>query len=130
MSEVITQDALRGLVGECLGQDKVVAGPALVKEGLCSYTRLSQPDELMLEGFIHPSNSIKEFFFPRHEPICVYRFKGQDLEIEDVDPPATEQVIFCARPCDAAAMPILDHVFMEQVAKIPSGRRTLRDGPP
>jgi ferredoxin len=64
-----------------------------------------------LDGFVHPGNSIKEFFFPRHERIYSYRFKGRRLELEDCDPQKVEQLIIGARPCDAASLVILDHVF-------------------
>ena len=57
------------------------------------------------------ANSIKEFVFPRHEELYGYRFEGKQIELIDVEPPMTEQIIIGARPCDAAALPILDHVF-------------------
>lgn len=111
MSEVITTAGLRKLVDEWLGQGKRVAGPLRPKPDLCLYAPLNDSGQLVLDGFIHPANSIKEFFFPRHEAICVYRFKGHTVELEDHDPPAQQQVILAARPCDAASLPILDKVF-------------------
>ena len=111
MSQTISHEDLLKLVDEWLGQGKVVAGPTLIKPDLCAYAALNAANQLVLTGFIHPANSTKEFFFPRHEPICAYRLNGNDVEIEDIDPPKTEQVIIGARPCDAAALPILDHVF-------------------
>jgi ferredoxin len=36
--------------------------------------------------------------------------EGARVMLEDCEPPGTPQLIF-ARPCDAAALPILDHVF-------------------
>lgn len=111
MSEIITKEAIQQLVDACLGQGKLVAGPTHIKDDLYSYRPLKSGAHLVLDGFIHPGNSIKDFIFPRHEAICVYRFKGHELEIEDVEPPTREQIILGARPCDAASLPILDHVF-------------------
>ena len=111
MSEVISRNSLLQLVGEWMTQGKQVAGPVEVKEGIVLYTPLKAADQLVLDGFIHPANSVKDFFFPRHETICVYRFKGHTVELEDREPPETPRVIVGARPCDAAALPILDKVF-------------------
>ncbi|MCE5229548.1 4Fe-4S dicluster domain-containing protein [bacterium] len=111
MSEMITTQALRTLVGEWLDKGRRVAGPSQVKPDLVSYTALATPDQLVLDGFIHPSNSIKEFFFPRHERLYGYRIEGRKVELSDPPAPDAEQVIIAARPCDAAALPILDKLF-------------------
>ena len=36
---------------------------------------------------------------------------GKQIELTTCEPPTAEQIIIGARPCDAAALPILDHVF-------------------
>lgn len=111
MSELIARDALPGLVDKWLAQGKRVAGPSVVKPGHCLYIELESSAQLALEGFIRPRNSIKEFVFPRHEAVCRYHFSGHSVETDDCDPPQMDQVIVGARPCDAAALPILDHLF-------------------
>lgn len=111
MSDTITAQALRVLVGEWLAKGRRVAGPSRVKPGLVAYAALSGPDQLVLDGFVHPSNSIKEFFFPRHERLYGYRIVGRRVELGDPPAADTEQVIVAARPCDAAALPILDRIF-------------------
>lgn len=111
MSEVITRKALLELVDEWIRRGKRAAGPALVKPDLCLYVPLASADQLVLEGFVHPQNSIKEFFFPRTERIYTYRFKGHAIELADGEVTSAEQLILAARPCDAAAPVILDHVF-------------------
>ena len=111
MSDLISEAALRHLVDEWIGQGRRVAGPVLVKPDLPSYTSLAGGDRLLLGGFVRPVNSIKEFVFPRHEPVCSYRFSGKRVEIADAEAPIADQIVIAARPCDAAALPILDHVF-------------------
>ncbi|MGL4595300.1 MAG: 4Fe-4S dicluster domain-containing protein [Thermoguttaceae bacterium] len=66
---------------------------------------------LVLDSNIRTTNSIKEFFFPQHETICHYCYNGKNLEITDAPAFEGEQIIFGVRPCDAASLPILDHVF-------------------
>ncbi|MCL5269660.1 MAG: heterodisulfide reductase subunit A, partial [bacterium] len=111
MSEVITAQAMRNLAGEWIAQGKRVAGPSQVKSGLVAYIPLVEVDQLLLEGFVHPANSIKEFFFPRHERLYGYRIEGRRVELCDPPAPDESQVIYGARPCDAAALPILDRLF-------------------
>lgn len=133
MSELITQKALLQLVEEWLARGKAVTGPVEVKPGLYLFktlTRepdddLSKPkilrprrspgrftyDDLELDGFVRPANSIKDVLFPRCEKIYRYHFKGQKVELEDCDVSPVQRVIVGARPCDAASLPILDKVF-------------------
>ena len=111
MSQTITQKGVLELIDAWMAQGKRAAGPVFAKPDLCLYAPLASSQALALSGFIHPGNSIKEFFFPRHEKIYAYQFKGQRIELSDIDPPKTEQLVIGARPCDAAAIPILDSVF-------------------
>jgi len=111
MSEILSKDALRKLAAEWLTQGKVVAGPVEEKPGLVLYGQLASPESLCLEGFIHPANSAKEFVFPRHERLCSYRLEGNRVELADGGAEIPAQILLGVRPCDAAALPILDHVF-------------------
>jgi ferredoxin len=111
MSQVISLPRLRQAVQSWIVSGRAVAGPQWVKPGLAMYRPLQSAELLLLEGFIHPANSIKEFVFPRHERLYGYRFEGKRIELEDAVLPATEQVLLGVRPCDAAALPILDRVF-------------------
>jgi len=111
MSEVLSKTALRGLGAEWLAQGKAVAGPVSVKPGVVLYAPLDSGEKLCLEGFIHPANSAKEFVFPRHERLCTYQIEGKRVELTNGGAEIRPQVLVGVRPCDAAAMPILDKVF-------------------
>jgi ferredoxin len=118
MSELLTATALKQLVGRWMASGRHVAGPQCVKahddlhqHDLIRYDWLTAPDQLVLDGFIRPLNSIKEFVFPRHEELYAYQFKGKQIELLPLETATTEQVVIGARPCDAAALPILDGVF-------------------
>jgi len=126
VSATISQSSLRELVASWIAQGKRVAGPRFVSSRLSSggappsrpaktgsvlYGPLQSADQLVLEGFIHPANSVKEFLFPKHEELYGYHITGKGIELTEVEPLRLEQVLIAARPCDAAALPILDHVF-------------------
>jgi ferredoxin len=118
MSELLTKTAIVQLIGRLLADGRRVAGPQCVntddprrREDLIQYRWLEKAEQLKLNGFIRPANSIKEFVFPRHEVLYNYHFKGKEIELVPVELPAVEQVVFAARPCDAAALKILDAVF-------------------
>lgn len=111
MSETISRSELRKIAGEWIAAGKSVAGPTRIKPDLVLYATLGSVEDLLLDGFLRPANSIKEFVFPRQEKLYGYRIEGNTVEIvEDLQPPG-EQVVIAARACDAAALPILDHVF-------------------
>jgi ferredoxin len=111
VSEIISQAGLRTLVAEWIGAGKQIVGPARIKPNLVLYLKMGSPDELLLEGFVRPANSIKELVFPKQERLYGYRIQGNNVELLENDAPLPEQVVVAARPCDAAALPILDRVF-------------------
>ncbi len=111
MSEIISQAALRQLTGEWIAAGRRVLGPARIKPGVILYSPLHSPDELLLDGFVRPANSIKEALFPKQEKLYGYRIVGNSVELLNHDEADVEQIVVAARSCDAAALPILDHVF-------------------
>lgn len=111
MSHVLATSRLRALIDGWLHDGKRVAGPQRVQMPLVQYGWLKSSEALVLDGFIHPANSIKEFVFPQTEILYGYTVKGKQIELVPRELPTTEQIILAARPCDAAALPILDAVF-------------------
>ncbi len=77
----------------------------------CLYQDVRSPADLRLDAAVRPSNSIKELVFPRHETLFAYQFHGKQIELIAQEPFVGEQIVVGCRPCDAAALPILDHVF-------------------
>jgi ferredoxin len=118
MSELLAKKDLLHLVETWLSAGRRVAGPRCVNADrphrqfdLIQYAWLANADDLRIDGFVRPANSIKEFVFPRHEKLYGYEFKGKRIELTSGAMPTTEQIILGARPCDAAALHILDAVF-------------------
>ena len=110
MAHTITRANLDQLVSRLLSADKALIG-LTEANGRYFYQRISAPQEMILDSVIKPSNSIKEFVFPRSEAICSYRHEGKNLIVMDAEEVTQEQIIFGARPCDSASLPILDKVF-------------------
>jgi hypothetical protein len=44
-----------------------------LKAALVLYARLASPEDLLLDGWVRPANSIKELLLPRHEVLYGYR---------------------------------------------------------
>ena len=112
MSDVISLAMLRRLIDQKMSEGARVAGPRQIGQpARVLYDWLQSSAQLALGGFVHPGNSIKEIVFPRHETLYGYRGHGKHVELVDAAPPTAEQIVVGARPCDAAALPLLDHVF-------------------
>ncbi len=111
MSQIITKAQIIELVRSLLAKKTLVGGPVAGPAERFFFRLLSDPDTLVLDPTIMPTNSIKEFFFPKHEVLYQYGRTGKEIELTDAPAFSSEQVVFGARPCDAASLPILDKVF-------------------
>lgn len=111
MNESISRNALFQLIDAWLGQGKQVIAPCQVKPGLVLYKPVTKSSEVHLDPKTRPANTIKEVVFPRHEKLYGYRFRGKQIELTEGVIPEAQQIVIGARPCDAAALEILDHVF-------------------
>ena len=110
MNEVLSVATLRALVDRWIAAGHLVAGPRHIG-GRLLFGRLDAAGQLALNGDERPRNSIKELLFPRHEKLYGYKLSRKQVELTEIALPEREQIIVAARPCDAAAGPILDHVF-------------------
>jgi ferredoxin len=105
-AKILRQDRLLALV-DALIRDYVVVAP---KDATC-YGRIDAASEAYLsEG--KPAKSPKEFFFPQRELLLSYELSAGDLALSEPEASSgSGRVLFGARPCDVAALPILDKVF-------------------
>ncbi len=55
--------------------------------------------------------SLKDFFLPKTECLLKYETTKDGVTIADPEMPGDPRVVFGARPCDAAALDIMDKVF-------------------
>ena len=72
--------------------------------------RWPRPPDLVIDEL--PRRSVKEAFFPVCEDLLEYHKEGQQVQLTDVTAERfPETVLIGVRPCDAAAIPVLDAVF-------------------
>jgi sulfhydrogenase subunit beta (sulfur reductase) len=81
-----------------------------VREGKEIFYRVgAAPFEADISGL--PKNSIKEFLFPKSERILTYQYKDSEVSLGDITQEGKETVVFCARPCDAASLPVVEPLW-------------------
>lgn len=119
MSELtIAQNQLRDVVELLLGAYPRVIAPVLrtggaARPGETEFAPLGGPEEAWFAG-IGTVTSVKECFLPRSEELFLFeQWKGEsDLRCHLPDEQPT--VLVGAHPCDAASLPLLDRVFLEE----------------
>lgn len=107
----LTRDGLRKLVGEWMAAGKICMGPVRVQPETVLFARLASPEDLLLDGWLRPANSIKELVLPRHEVLYGYSVEKHRIKLVDQPETVPEQIVIGAHPCDAAALPVLEKVF-------------------
>lgn len=76
------------------------------------YNFISSSEELILKSDGKPSNqSVKQFFFPKSEPIFYYKKNIGTIDLIDVEPLDRKTLVIGAKPCDSSAIPVLEKVF-------------------
>ena len=109
MQKQISQQNLDTLLDTLIKEGVRVVAPHL-NGGTPLYGPLTGATD-MITGQL-PRRSAKEAFFPVCEDIMTYEKEGQKIELKDIDPARfPETVLVGVRPCDAAAIPVLDAVF-------------------
>jgi formate hydrogenlyase subunit 6/NADH:ubiquinone oxidoreductase subunit I len=109
MQKYITQQNLTTLLDTLIKRGTRVVAPRLTA-GIPLYEPLASAADMVTDQL--PRRSAKETFFPVCEDIMSYTKEGQKVELQDIDPARfPETVLVGVRPCDAAAIPVLDAVF-------------------
>lgn len=109
MQKQITEANLRLLLDSLLLKGQRVVGPRR-SAGTVLYEPISSASDLVVDEL--PRRSVKEAFFPVCEDLLEYRKEGQQVQLTDITPDRfPETVLIGVRPCDAAAIPVLDAVF-------------------
>ena len=109
MHKYISQQNLNTLIDTLIKQGIRVVAPRM-NAGIPLYEPLANSGEMVTCPL--PRRSAKEAFFPVCEDIMSYEKEGQRINLKDIDPARfPETVLVGVRPCDAAAIPVLDAVF-------------------
>ena len=110
MSHIITLEQLKKTLADKISSGAQVVAPTLRGE-LAFFQKIDDVNQAVLEPRVRFQNSIKEFFFPRHETIFSFVRQGSDVQLVDAPEFDVEQIVVGARPCDAASLPIVDPLF-------------------
>ncbi len=109
MQKYISEQNLNALLDALIAAGTRVVAPRM-NAGIPLYEPISGATEMVTDQL--PRRSAKEAFFPVCEEIMSYQKEGQQVTITDIDPARfPETVLVGVRPCDAAAIPVLDAVF-------------------
>jgi ferredoxin len=124
----ISESDLRGLAADLLDAGTGVIGPvatdicqspAAIAATACSldhslvdidYRVIATADDLDFSRGL-PQLSLKEFFLPEHEALCRWKQKGTAFEVEEVPTQFAPRVVIASKPCDAAALEVVDKVM-------------------
>jgi ferredoxin len=112
-ARTLSASDLSGLVSDLLAAGAVVVAPVRSQEkeqGRVAYARVNHPDQIDLTG-PQPRRPLKDVILPPTEPLFRWRQKKSSVELEEILTTFPETVVVGARPCDAAALPILDSVM-------------------
>lgn len=109
MQKYISENNLNALLDTLIAAGTRVVAPRM-NAGTPLYEPLKNSGEMVTDQL--PRRSAKEAFFPVCEEIMSYEKEGQQVKLKDIDPDTfPETVLVGVRPCDAAAIPVLDAVF-------------------
>lgn len=99
---------LTDLAGALAAAGYRVVAPVL-DDGVLRLAEWTEGIDIRTDGV--PVNSVKDVLLPRSEVIGRATLDGDAFTLEDVTPEAPKTALLCVRPCDAAALRILDAVF-------------------
>src|SRR5664280_2162787 len=109
MQKYISEQNMNTLLDTLIKQGTRVVAPHM-NAGIPLYEPLKSAHDMVPDQL--PRRSVKEAFFPVCEDIMSYEKEGQQVNVKDIDPERfPETVLVGVRPCDAAAVPVLDAVF-------------------
>ncbi len=105
-SRTLPKDRLDQLVDALIADHTVIA-----PKDERSYGEIESASEWRSDGD-KPAQSLKQFFLPERELLVRYTKSRSGVElVEPPSPRSMARVILGARPCDVAALPVLDLVF-------------------
>ncbi len=118
---LLTHEALEALVEELAAAGRPAVAPAWAGDAgraagaaraarETEYRTVAGAAELAL-GERLPRLSLKQFFLPPTEVLFSWRRTAGEVEVASAPTDYPAQVVLGARPCDAAALPIVDHVM-------------------
>ncbi len=109
-TRTITNTNLAGLAADLLSQGTRIIAPALATDGLVDYRWIERFEDALPGGAL-PRRSLKEFLLPPTEPLLAWKQSRDQVHLREVPVTFGPRVVIGARPCDAAALEVLDRVM-------------------
>ena len=112
-TRTITEVDLAGLVRELIAEGTRVVAPRRATPSDpagVEYAAVTAPEQIVLDGPL-PRRPLKKIVFPPTEPLFEWRGAGAKVEIIETPNTFPATVVVGARPCDAAALAIVDRVM-------------------
>ncbi len=110
MSTVLSVAGLGELVAGWIGQGKIVAAPVQVGDRLM-YQALATAGQAVFDADGGPPTRSRNSSSRATSRSSAIVSRARKSSSTRWSPEEREQIVIGARPCDAAALPILDHVF-------------------
>ena len=107
--KILKKENLDALVKALIAKGFRVIAPKRVKD-FALFSEVKSGAEIDLSE-VNTHRSIKEFFFPRTEPILSYKREQGKVTLEPLDVAAPKTVLFGSRGCDAASLGAMDALF-------------------
>ncbi len=115
---------LATLVSSARAAGTTVIAPSRTAEGALEYGRVDNLEQAELDGSL-PRSPLKRYFLPPTEPLFSWSRDGRAVHVHEVATGVPKVMVLGARPCDAAALPIVDRVMSwDCVDQLWFGRRS------
>ncbi|HPD15075.1 MAG TPA: 4Fe-4S dicluster domain-containing protein [Planctomycetota bacterium] len=110
MNKILDATRLPALLDAIRARARLVA-PAREDDRVHFREIAATSDIVPRTDYINPRNSIKEFLFPRSEPILTYARADAGAQVADPQTQYPPTVLFGCRPCDARSLLVMDPLY-------------------
>ncbi|MDO8684784.1 MAG: 4Fe-4S dicluster domain-containing protein [Armatimonadota bacterium] len=117
MDKVISKDKLIQWI-DSLRQTYEVVGPVKAADGPAAFTDVDSHSEIVLNNAAWTLPP-KDYLLPRTETLVVYNEKSEDEQIRVPLAEDKPRIMMGLRACDARAIAVLDHVYLDGELKDP-----------
>ena len=128
MAEFKTYQVAAGWLESVAGALREAKVDVLVpcEEDGCVDLRSNQGLQALPQGYLNTVLPVKRVLMPASEVLLEYERQSSDITLASPQEPAPETVVIGCRPCDAAALEMLDAVFEWDYEDVPYAERRRR----
>ena len=109
-TRLLQASSLPSLLDAAAAQYRVIA--PVREDELIDFAVVGSSDGIVSHrDYVNPRQSIKQFFFPKSEPLLAYESSKDGVDVQEPDAETPKTLIFGCRPCDASSLPIMDALY-------------------